>query len=263
MDLIEQLKIGSDKNLQDVASNRAIAEILGQMAIAQRFPRDLGLVHGNCLKLCENVKLAELAGYSIPRKGSKNVEGPSIRLLEMVAGEFRNLNYGIKTEKDDFDDALTQYTVFALDLEKNLRIQRTFSTRHIRYTKKGTFKLTKDQEIYESVSNQATRRLRVCLEQIIPKWLVNDCYEKCKQVIQSAKLPSPDKNEAIISAFGAYSITKLQIEDKIGKPLEKATPEDVNKLRLILNGIKSEGIPASDYFEYQSKFINILRSGLL
>ena len=252
MNIIEELKQGKNTALTEAASMKSVAEILGQMSLAKKFPRKLDQVLKNSLVLCSNKKLAEISGYSIPRKNAKNVEGPSIRLMEAIASEYGNLNYGIKTETDDFDEGLTRYTVFVLDLEKNIRVQRTFSTRHIRYTKKGIIKLTKDQEIYEATANNATRRLRVCLEQIIPKWIVDECFEKCQQLNASTKLP-PTQKEKIIDTFSKFNVTKLDLETKIGKTLDKATDEDIKKLRIILNGIKNDGVQPSDYFGKDSE----------
>ena len=58
-----------------IEQERAIAEVQGQIIVAQRCPRDLNKAHAELMTACKNKAFAGVAFYSVPNRGS----GPSIR----------------------------------------------------------------------------------------------------------------------------------------------------------------------------------------
>lgn len=57
---------------------------------------------------------------------------------------------------------------YAWDLETNTRRTTHFEVFHIRDTKQGPKILTEERDIYETIANQASRRMRGCILQLIP-----------------------------------------------------------------------------------------------
>src|SRR5690606_5467319 len=81
--------------LVETASQREIAEVQAAMAIAKRFPRDPIAAMDRILQACTRPTLAEGALYSYSRGGSE-VSGPSIRLAEVAAQSWGNIQFGIR-----------------------------------------------------------------------------------------------------------------------------------------------------------------------
>src|SRR5690606_13682459 len=109
--------------------------------------------------------LAQQAIYAYPR-GPQTVTGPSIRLAEAMAQAWGNLDCGIREISQA--DGVSVAEAYAIDLETNIRISKTFHVRHVRDTKQGKKRLTDSRDIYELVANQGARRLRACILGILP-----------------------------------------------------------------------------------------------
>ena len=125
----------TNNDLAVVEQSREIAQVQAQHIIAKRFPRDESLVFQKVIKQCQRKSMAEVAMYSYPRGGS-NVTGPSIRLAELLANSYGNLEYGIKVLSQDSEKV--EAMAYCIDLENNTRKVDYFSVKLERYTKKGT-----------------------------------------------------------------------------------------------------------------------------
>ena len=149
----------------EVASGRAAQEVQGQIIMAKKFPRDIFLSEKRILEACSRKGLAELAFYSYPR-GGKQVCGPSIRMAEMLAQNWGNMDSGvIELEQRDGESTVMAY---AWDLETNTRDTKIFTVKHEYKAKEQIKKLTDPRDIYEYVANQGARRKRACILSIIP-----------------------------------------------------------------------------------------------
>ena len=240
-DLIDKLK----ENLVTKSDTaRDVAEVLGQMSIAKKFPRDLKLVEKKLMEICSNKSFAEDSYYIVPR-GKEEIEGGSIRLAEAVACCYGNINFGISTEEKE-DGESTDYTVYAIDLESNVRIQRTFNRKHIRKAGGKIYKVTGPQPVYEIVAADAGKRLRACLFNVVPKYLVDLARKKCKQTLAEASHASREEIiNRIIVAFKEFNVSKSDLELKIEKQLTAIDANDLTILRGTLNTLK-QGIMTRD-----------------
>lgn len=245
MDLIEKLKEG---NLERSDSSRAIAETLGQMSLARRFPRDMANVETKLMQICSRRNFAEGAFYLIPR-GNQKIEGLTIRVAEAVVNAMGNVSYGVTTEPDKEEDA-TVYTVYAIDMENNVRVERRFVRKHTRKVKGVYKKVVDPQEQYELIAADASRRLRTCIFNIAPGYLLDMAHEQCKRTLST----KTDQNivDKIVVAFQSHNVSRLELETKIGKKLDKATSEDINVLRGTLNALKHKMAKKEELFKKES-----------
>ena len=78
-----------------VAQQREIAEIQAAMIIARMNPRDEKRAQDRILQACTRPTLAESALYSYNRGGA-DVTGPSIRMAEVLAQNWQNVDFGIR-----------------------------------------------------------------------------------------------------------------------------------------------------------------------
>ncbi|HVI07018.1 MAG TPA: hypothetical protein VND65_01865 [Candidatus Binatia bacterium] len=104
----------------------AKVEVDAAISTAKQYPRDLDVFANKAMKLVETVAMqkstrgeqAELF-YVIPR-GGKQIEGPSVRLAEIIAHTYGNCRVGARTVAEENDFVVCQ-GVFH-DLEQNVAI---------------------------------------------------------------------------------------------------------------------------------------------
>lgn len=229
--------------------SKELSEIKGKMFLARQFPRDPEMSLQNVLRECQRKDLAEAAQYEFPR-GDSVVKGPSIRLVEVLARHWGNIMSGI-TEVDVQGDTTT-IKCFAWDLETNASDEKTFSVKHERSTKKGSYRLTDERDIYEMVANKGARRKRACLLAVMPGWYVDAALEECDKTLAES-LTEKGENMAdvianIVNAFGSFGITPEQISAKLNKEIDKLSKNDVVKLRHLYSAIKDGFVKAADAF---------------
>ena len=253
MNLIDKLKEGS---LEKTDTARSVAEVLGQMSIAKKFPRQMAVVEQKVYNTCKNKAFAKTAFYSVPRAGGA-ITGPSIRLAEAIVYALGNISFGITTNEEEENS--TRYTVYAIDLESNTRVERTYVRKHERKVKDKKTQQTRiipiidPSQQYEIVAADATKRLRACLFNIIPKYLLDFAQETCRQTLLREEQTSPEEVEKIVKAFEEFNITRNQLEVKIEKQLSKVEASDVVLLRGTYNTLK-QGIATKDeVFQSESK----------
>ena len=150
--------------------SKALSEIKGKMFLARQFPRDTGWSLQAALQECQRKELAEAAQYEFP-KGDSVVKGPSIRLVEVLARHWGNLTSGV--DEIESKNGETVIKAYAWDLETNVSDEKTFSVKHERTTRRGSYKLTDERDIYEMVANKGARRKRACLLAVLPGWYVD------------------------------------------------------------------------------------------
>ena len=120
----EQIMSRPVSSMAQYQESKELSEIKGKMFLARQFPRDPEWSLQNVLKECERPELAGAATYEFPR-GESVVKGPSIRLAEVLARHWGNIDCGI-TEVDA-QDGCTTIKCFAWDLQTNVSDEKTFS----------------------------------------------------------------------------------------------------------------------------------------
>src|SRR5574344_1001577 len=134
----EAVSIPKSVNTEMMISRQA-QEVQAAIVVAKRFPRDMNSSYGRIMDACKRRSLAERAIYEYPR-GGENVTGPSIRLAEVMAQNWGNLDFGI-TELEQ-KNGESNVMAYCWDLETNTRQTKIFTVPHIRHTKKGDIALT-------------------------------------------------------------------------------------------------------------------------
>ncbi len=112
------------------------AEIDQQISTARRYPRDLGQVLKNSIANATLTReIAESMAYAKPIGGGKFAEGPSVRLAEVIAAEFGNIQAASYTVE------IGQRTVTARgsawNLQNNYRVGVTCTKSIMTSAKKG------------------------------------------------------------------------------------------------------------------------------
>ena len=229
-----------------VAQSREMAEAIASVQMAKMFPRDIVTVRDRILNACTRPKLAEVACYTYARGGT-DVTGPSIRLAEMIAQNWGNINYGIRELEQRNGESTCE--AFAWDLETNARQVKVFQVPHIRHTRKGDTLLTDPRDIYELVANNGARRLRACILGVIPKDIVDEAVQACDVTLTTKFEVTTDRIKSLLEKFAEFGVKKEQIEARIQCRIDAMKPAQLANLGKIYNSIKDGMSKAADWFE--------------
>ena len=239
--------------LQAVTSQIQISVIM-----AKKFPRNIFDSRDRILRNCESKGMAESAIYSFPT-GGKNVEGASIRLAEMMAQNYGNIQFGTRELEQTSQE--TKMEVWACDLETNFRASKIFTVKHERDKGKQKEKLYSNQDIYREVGNISARRLRVCILEVIPADITEAAILACKETLSSGV----NKEAAIgklLDTFKKLSIDQFMIEQYLNHSINLITFEEIEKLRGIYTSLKDGVSSIEDFFKVKETATDKLNRSL-
>jgi hypothetical protein len=246
-ELIVRRELGA---LAEIEKARAVQEVQAALIIAKRFPRDELEAQNKIMIACKRYSLAESALYSFPRGGQK-VVGESIRLAEVLAQKWGNIQYGFRELEHGDGQSLVE--AFAWDQETNARQNRVFTVYHKIQLKNGSFKnLTDPRDIYEQMANQAQRRVRACILAIIPPDITEAAANECRRTLVSGKdksEPLVDRIKRVVNFFAELGVSKELLEKKLGHQIDAMVPEEIADLQQIYNSMKDGQSKRSDWFE--------------
>lgn len=231
-----------------VEQARAVAEVQAAVVLASQRPRDLDAAEAAMRRSCAHQALAERAFYRFSRGGAM-VTGPSIHLARELARCFTNLQYGIAEMRRDDAGAYSEIQAWAWDLESNTRASTVFVAPHKRDTKRGVMVLSDMRDIYESNTNQGSRRVREMIFALLPPWYAEQAKDLCADTLHTGggKTVAERVAEAVVS-FGKLGINPAQLEQRLGRERGAWTEQDVTQLGIIWRSIQRGETSAADEF---------------
>ena len=230
----------------EIAMSRAAQEVQSKLIIAKRFPRNVFDAQARIMEECKRPRLAELATYAYPRGGSK-VEGPSIRLAEVLQRNWQNFEAGVIELERRLGESTAM--AYAHDLENNVTETRQFAVKHWRDTKQGGYQLTDERDIEELILNKGARRKRACILALIPGDVVEDALDQCEKTLkgQSAE-PLADRVKKMVEVFDGYQVKVSMLEARLGHKLEATSEAELVSLRKIYTSLKDGMSKREDWF---------------
>lgn len=244
--------------------NRSIAETQSALIIAQRFPRNIHQAVDEVLEECKEPDFAADAQWIFSRGGEER-SGASIRLMEAIARSWRNLDYGwnqISELQTTFPNGkqgkATECKAYAWDMQSNTKRQTTFLVPHWRHTKSGGYELTNDRDIYELCANMAMRRVRACIEGLIPAHIVRRAREECENTLKKStnEIPLEVRIEKMLAMFSDFGVTRDHIEQWLGKNLDAIEETQILRLKKIYASIRDKISPPEHFFKSMKPEIN-------
>lgn len=245
-----------NKNLQadgsgtKVQESRAVAEIQAAVLMAKQSPRNQGQSYLDIIDTCKRGAFAETAMYAYPRGGTM-VEGPSIRMAEVLARCWGNCRVGITIQSQNAER--TEARAYAYDLQTNYMIDQDFTVPHKRTTKTGVKRLTDERDIRELVANIGSRHLRGCILRLIPSDVVDDAVQQVKQTLVSSDVPIGEQIKKMIKAFNELGVKVEHLEKRLGHNMDATIPQEIVTLKGIYKSIKDGMAKREDFFELKSK----------
>lgn len=244
----EQTGVAQRSTTTEMVSTRQMQEVQGQIVMAKKFPRNEIESYNRIMRACQRKSLAEKAEYEYPRGGQK-ITGPSIRLAEVAAQNWGNIDFGIVELEQRKGES--QVMAYAWDLETNTRQTKIFSVPHIRSTKKGNIPLTDPRDIYELVANQGARRMRACILGIIPGDVIESAIDRCHQtLLQGEEKPLIDIVKEVSLYFQRdFNVPVEALEKYIGCKSEAFSMNDCIRLRGVYMSLRDGVSKREDVFD--------------
>ncbi len=251
------------QNVQsEIEKTRVLQEVQAMVLVARQCPRDEQRAIRRIMDSAKRKSLAENAIYCYPR-GGQTVTGASIRTAETIAKYWGNITYGIKELSRDEKAKTSEMLAYCWDLENNVRAEKVFKVKHKRDTKKGSYALDDERDIYELTANYGSRRLRACILNIIPADVVEDFLTECQKTIAGSNdKPIKERIKEMIRAFEKLGVTQNQIEKRIGTKADSFIEYNLVALRGIYKSITDNFAKVEDYFEpetieYQESILKV------
>lgn len=227
----------SDQQYQqvEVVANNSLdlilkAEIDTQISTAKAFPRSIKTF----LERAESIatiseEVAQSCTYSLPR-GGKPIEGPTVRLAEIVCSTYGNIRSGARIIANDGKTITAQGICH--DLESNNCV--TIEVKR-RITDKNNRTFSEDMQVVTGNAACAIA-LRNAVFKVIPFALITPIHNKTKEVARGTAETLPARRDKAINYLRSIGVTDKQILDVL--ELKKIEDIDLDKLS-ILRGMVS------------------------
>ncbi len=226
------------------------AEIDQQIATAKLYPRLVSRVTQNILSLVTiDEHSAEECSYALPR-GGKPIVGPSIRLAEIIAGQWGNCRVGARVVHVDRVEKFVEAEGIFHDLETN-----TATTARVRrrISNKNGGLLTDDMIIVTGNAACSIAKRNAILGGV-PKAVWRKAYDEAEKVVKGDVKTLAERRENIFKAFAAFGVKPEQIFASLGIAGEDdITLEHIPTLTGMRSALKSGEATVEEMFGGQSK----------
>lgn len=218
------------------------AELDQQVSTAKAYPRSVAKFKAEALAMATlDQDTAASCFYSLPR-GGKAIEGPSIRLAEIIGSAWGNLNYGARIV--DIGDKFITAQGICRDLERNVSMTAEV-TRSIS-GKSGRF----NQDMIAVTCNAACAiALRNAIFKVVPMAYAKDVLAQARKVaIGDAKTLGARRTQ-MIEYFGKMGVEPKRILWLLDKPsIDDVNLEDMQVLVGLSTAIKDGDTTIEDAF---------------
>lgn len=232
--------------LVNVESARALAEVKAAIFLARQFPRDEVRAIEKIVADCGDKAIASKAIYTYARGGT-DISGPSIRLAELIARRWGNLQFGVRELEQRKGESIVE--AYAWDTESNVRDMKVFTVPHEIGLKGGQKKkLTDPRDIYELVANQGARRKRAAILALIPSHVVDSALGQVQKTLALTFQVTDEAIKNMCEEFATYGVSRSHIEARIQRRIEAITPALMVQMKGILNSLADGMSVPADHF---------------
>lgn len=226
---------------------RQIAEVQVMMTVAKGDPRQDVRVWGAMQRVCKRVRFAEQAKYAFKR-GGKLITGLGIKSIRELATIYGNIDYGYRELEREGDTSWVE--AYAWDMERNVRVVRKFPVRHWRDKQGGGEEVTAERDKYEVVAGMAQRRVRSCLEQLLPADYLEEAEHLIDKTLKDGDgRPLADRIRDLQVAFAEFGVTPEDLEGFLQHPVRAILPEEIPRLQQIFISLRDGIMSPSEVFK--------------
>lgn len=235
------------------------AEIDVQISTAKAFPRSLKMFLDRALSMATiSEDIAGSCSYSLPR-GGKALEGPTVRLAEIVCSTYGNIRAGARVIANDGKTVTAQGICH--DLETNycvtVEVKRSILQHEYKWddNSKKSLKtgrmITMNEDMQVVTGNAACAiAYRNAVFKVVPSALVSDIYEKSRLVARGTEQTLPARRQKTLDYLHGLKVTDKQICDVLElKKVEDIDLDKLDTLRGMCTLIKNGESTVKDLFE--------------
>lgn len=193
------------------------SEIDVQISTAKKYPRSIQKFRQDALSMATiDPQIAASCFYKLKRNSkegsTKIIEGPSVRLAEIIASSWGNLRFGARIISEDDRFVIAQGV--AHDLEKNV-FNSIEVSRRITDSKGRKYS---DDMIAVTKNAASSIALRNAIFKTVPFAYAKQIYEQAKKTAVGNAKTLNERRSAMLEKFEKISISKNQILDMLEKP---------------------------------------------
>lgn len=214
------------------------SEIDSAISTAKRYPRSILKFKNEALAMATlDEETASSCFYVLKRKSGdgegKSIEGPSIRLAEIIGSAWGNLRYGARIVETGDRFVIAQGVCH--DLEKNItanvEVRRRITGRDgRRYS---------DDMIGVTCNAACSIALRNAIFKVVPMAYAKDIYEKAKHVAVGDTQTLAKRRQEMVAHFAKSGVSLDRVLAVVEKPsLEDVGLDDLATLKGIATAIK-------------------------
>lgn len=221
----------------------AQSDVMAQLDAAHRYPRSIARFMREAISLATmNEDIAAACMYTLPRDGKK-ITGPSVRLAEIVASAYGNIQVGGRVLDVEESFLIAEGVVW--DVEKNVR-----ATQHVkrRITKRDG-KRYGDDMIGTTAAAAISIAIRNAVFRVVPRAYVDAVYAKAREVAVGNATTLAAKREKLLHRLGLLGVTQdriLAVVDATG--VEDIGLEQLETLIGLGTAIKDGGMSIDEAF---------------
>lgn len=204
--MFEENDTGSTQVVEASALQKIVAsEIDVQISTAKRFPRSMKKFEAKAMELAtKDPETAASCFYVLKRKdrdgGEKFIEGPSVRLAEIIGSSWGNLRYGARIV--DVGERFVVAQGVCHDLETNVCMSHETQRRIT--TKSGA--RYGDDMIQMTCNAACAIALREAILKVVPRSLIKGVYDAAKQTAVGKAMSMDQRRAAIIEYFSKMGV---------------------------------------------------------
>lgn len=198
------------------------AEIDMQIATAKAFPRSIKMFLDKAMSIATvNENVAASCSYALPR-GGKSLEGPSVRLAEIVCSTYGNIRSGARVIDNDGKTITAQGICHDLETNNSVTVE---VKRKITNREGKTF-----NEDMQTVTGNAACAIayRNAVFKVIPSALVSEVYDRAKEVARGTAETLVVRRDKALAYFKEIGVKDKQICEVL--EIKKVEDIDLDKL---------------------------------
>ena len=206
-----------------IVSQLATAEINALVSTARAYPRSIKNARHTMTELATlDEQAAQECMYALPR-GGKSIEGPSIRLAELVAQSWGNCRVAARTTHIDRTEKFVEAEGVFLDAQTNTATMARVRRRIV--DSKG--RVYNDDMILTTCNAAQSIARRNAILSGVPRAVWRQAYDASRNVVMGDIKTLANRRSEALTAFGRFGLTAAQVfkimgvEDADGIGLEK------------------------------------------
>lgn len=209
------------------------SEIDAQIATAKAYPRNLSRVLNNIETLATmDEETAEACFYMLRRQG-KLIEGPSVRMAEIIASSWGNIRVQARIIANDGKMITAQGVCH--DLESNYAVSAEVKRR---ITDKSGKTYSEDMQVVTG-NAACSIAMRNALFKVVPQALVKKVIQKAKKVSLGQSTSLEESRKKMLDYFQKIGVDQQHLFDYLSvEKIDEIDTDMVVELRGLANAIK-------------------------